>query len=597
MVEANTELLGGAAVTVFLALLFFGVVVLWDVALALRSVGDKIDKLEDNIDDDLTDIAHHLDGMSNARGGGGGTQLHLSGGTISSGPGPNQPQQAPQAGPQQAPQAGPQQAPQAGPQQGQPTGDPPGGVGPQPQSHSQQAEQQSAAARRAEEQDEGATSSETVDRPESPRPDADDPQSDDRADEAGDNEGSADESASDAESDADDEPSAHPRAERNRGRFVTSPDRTAWYATPLDHEAIAAARPTIAGALTDGSDDGTDDSDVIAAGPVGSSTGAETETRVAASETVPGDATDGETNDAADGDDSEQIGDPTEDGETAADVREASDAASETTERADPEPREPGDGKTDDAADGGLEDPADESSDSPDDIDSLSFDDLTEDADAPAEGAKTASTDDGSADDEFADDESANANPDDPDRSDVPDVADGSTEPEPAGEESSLEDDAAADSGGAAVTESDADDAAPAEALSPFEFDEDEFEAEDVSVEDAVDTMNENAPAPELSSHRFDVTAEETGDGGAVLTLAFEPDTIEIEGSTKRLLQYQLQSFADRESTPAADVTIGRDRIVIEIADSEGTAIQRWGEAAVSIVDRTLYLSDNSPDS
>ena len=116
-------------------------------------------------------------------------------------------------------------------------------------------------------------------------------------------------------------------------------------------------------------------------------------------------------------------------------------------------------------------------------------------------------------------------------------------------------------------------------------------------VEDAVDTMNENAPAPELSSHRFDVTAEETGDGGAVVTLAFEPDTIEIEGSTKRLLQYQLQSFADRESTPAADVTIGRDRIVIEIADSEGTAIQRWGEAAVRIVDRTLYLSDNSPDS
>ncbi|MFC6765545.1 AAA family ATPase, partial [Natrinema soli] len=122
MVEANTQLLGGAAVTVFLALLFFGVVVLWDVALALRSVGDKIDKLEDNIDDDLTDIAHHLDGMSNARGGGGGTQLHLSGGTISSGPGPNQPQQAPQVGPQQAPQAGPQQAPQAGPQQASQTG-------------------------------------------------------------------------------------------------------------------------------------------------------------------------------------------------------------------------------------------------------------------------------------------------------------------------------------------------------------------------------------------------------------------------------------------------------------------------------------------
>jgi hypothetical protein len=590
MVEANTELLGGAAVTVFLALLFFGVVVLWDVALALRSVGDKIDKLEDNIDDDLTDIAHHLDGMSNARGGGGGTQLHLSGGTISSGPGPNQPQQAPQAGPQQSPQAGPQQspqagpqqAPQAGPQQEQPTADPPDRADPQSQSHSQQAKQQSAAARRAEEPDEGTTSSETVDPTESPGSDADDPQSDDRADGAADDERSADESATDAEPDADDEPTEHPRAERNRVRFITSPDRTAWYATPLDREAIVAARPTIAGALTDGSDDGIDDSDVIAAGPVGSSTGAETEAHVTAAETVPGDTADGETDDAADG-------------------REASDAASETAERTDSEPRESGEREdgdaVDDEADGGLEDAPDESPDSPDDLDSLSFDDLTEEADAPAEGAKPAAVDDEPADDEFADDESENANPDDPDRSDVPDVADDSTEPEPAGEDPSLEDDAASDSGGAAVTESDADDAATADALSPFEFDEDEFEAEDVSVEDAVDTMNENAPAPELSSHRFDVTAEETGDGGAVVTLAFEPDTIEIEGSTKRLLQYQLQSFADRESTPAADVTIGRDRIVIEIADSEGTAIQRWGEAAVSIVDRTLYLSDNSPDS
>jgi len=269
MVEANTELLGGAAVTVFLAPCFRRRRPLGR-SPALRSVGDKIDKLEDNIDDDLTDIAHHLDGMSNARGGGGGTQLHLSGGTISSGPGPNQPQQAPQAGPQQSPQAGPQQAPQAGPQQEQPTADPPDRAGPQSQSHSQQAKQQSAAARRAEEPDEGTTSSETVDPTESPGSDADDPQSDDRADGAADDERSADESATDAEPDADDEPTEHPRAERNRVRFITSPDRTAWYATPLDREAIVAARPTIAGALTDGSDDGIDDSDVIAAGPVGS---------------------------------------------------------------------------------------------------------------------------------------------------------------------------------------------------------------------------------------------------------------------------------------------------------------------------------------
>lgn len=84
MVQMDVQFLAGVAVTVFLALLFFAVVVLWDVALALRSVGDKIDKLEDNLDDDLTEIGHSLDSMSNLSGGG-GTQLHLSGGTISGG--------------------------------------------------------------------------------------------------------------------------------------------------------------------------------------------------------------------------------------------------------------------------------------------------------------------------------------------------------------------------------------------------------------------------------------------------------------------------------------------------------------------------------
>ena len=70
MVEVDVQILGGLAVTVFLALIFFGVVVLWDVALALGSVGDKIDKLELNIDDDLKDIGYALDGISGAHNGG-----------------------------------------------------------------------------------------------------------------------------------------------------------------------------------------------------------------------------------------------------------------------------------------------------------------------------------------------------------------------------------------------------------------------------------------------------------------------------------------------------------------------------------------------
>ena len=60
--------------------------------IALRSVGDKIDKLEDNVDDGLSDIVHSLDKVSGAPGGS-ATQLHLSGGTISSGPTSGQPQQ------------------------------------------------------------------------------------------------------------------------------------------------------------------------------------------------------------------------------------------------------------------------------------------------------------------------------------------------------------------------------------------------------------------------------------------------------------------------------------------------------------------------
>ncbi len=180
---------------------------------------------------------------------------------------------------------------------------------------------------------------------------------------------------------------------------------------------------------------------------------------------------------------------------------------------------------------------------------------------------------------------------DDAGRADVPDSSGNSTEPEPAADETEPT------ANEAEETATDADDAPPADALSEFAFDEaGEFEPEDedVTVEAAVDTMNEDAPAPELSSHRFDVTATETDGGGATLTFEFDTETIDITGSTERLLQYQMQSFADRESTPDGDVTIDRDRIVIELFDSDGTAVQQWGEAAVSIIDRTLYLSDNS---
>jgi hypothetical protein len=56
MVEVGIEMLAGVAVTILLMLVFLGVVVMWDVALALRDVAEKVDSLEDDVDSDLDTI-------------------------------------------------------------------------------------------------------------------------------------------------------------------------------------------------------------------------------------------------------------------------------------------------------------------------------------------------------------------------------------------------------------------------------------------------------------------------------------------------------------------------------------------------------------
>ncbi|WP_439026301.1 hypothetical protein [Haloarchaeobius sp. DT45] len=56
MVEVTVELLASIAVTVLLMLVFLGVVVAWDIALALRDVAEKIDSLEDDVDEDLGEV-------------------------------------------------------------------------------------------------------------------------------------------------------------------------------------------------------------------------------------------------------------------------------------------------------------------------------------------------------------------------------------------------------------------------------------------------------------------------------------------------------------------------------------------------------------
>lgn len=56
MVQVGIEILAGVAVTILLMLVFLGVVVMWDVALALRDVAEKVDSLEDDVDSDLETI-------------------------------------------------------------------------------------------------------------------------------------------------------------------------------------------------------------------------------------------------------------------------------------------------------------------------------------------------------------------------------------------------------------------------------------------------------------------------------------------------------------------------------------------------------------
>ncbi|WP_435332631.1 hypothetical protein [Haloarchaeobius sp. TZWWS8] len=69
MVEVSIEVLAGIAVTIFLMLLFLGVVVAWDIALALRDVAERIDSLEDDVDEDLGTIDMTLTRIHDRLGG------------------------------------------------------------------------------------------------------------------------------------------------------------------------------------------------------------------------------------------------------------------------------------------------------------------------------------------------------------------------------------------------------------------------------------------------------------------------------------------------------------------------------------------------
>ncbi|MFC7231313.1 hypothetical protein ACFQMM_07660 [Saliphagus sp. GCM10025308] len=576
MVEMDVQFLGGVAVTVFLALLFFAVVVLWDLSLALRSVGDKVDKLEDTLDDGLTDVGHNLEGFSH--GSGGGTQLHLSSGTISSGRTQGPAQQGQQPHQPQQPQQAPHQTP-AGQAHAQP----------QP-AHEDQAEQAGPTSEveqaRADDSavDDSAAIDETTDdetATQSPGPEDDDVgESNDDGAKSFESEGEDNEqkdAASDADGDdeLDDTEDAQSESDdallaRNRGRFITSPDRTAWYATPLDRDTIADARyPQIAGELES-----------------------------APEPDVEGSSSDSEDDDSGsdDGDEQRATDEGDDDAETANDDESTVYAAPPANSPDFPEAVRQ---STMDGSDGaGLEASSDANGDvEPDHLDTATASDsdptpetdadrgeftfsegVAADADAVAETERDPSLETPapreSGDlDEASDDGSVEVVDDGPEDLDE---LNGADEPDET-DDSDAPDDAAA-------------------AFDPFDpadhVDTAEDDIEEIPVDRALETLNEEKPDLSLSSHGFEVSAEETDDG-AVLTYTFDPKTVSITGSTKRLLTYQLQSFADQESTPDGDVTIDGQQIVIDVPDADGAAVQRWGQGAVSIIDRTLYLSDN----
>ncbi|MFC7213189.1 hypothetical protein ACFQO4_03730 [Saliphagus sp. GCM10025334] len=584
----DVQFLGGVAVTVFLALLFFAVVVLWDLSLALRSVGDKVDKLEDTLDDGLTDVGHNLEGFSH--GSSGGTQLHLSSGTISSGPtqGPAQQGQQPHQ-PQQGQQAPPHA--QAGQAHAQP----------QP-AHENQAEQaESVSEAEQARADDSAVDDSAVDddaaadeaAAQSTEPEGDgEGESNDDGDESAEAErkdNEQEDTASDADADGDDAEDAQSEPDdallaRNRGRFITSPDRTAWYATPLDRDTIADARyPQIAGELESAPEPDAEDS-----------------------------SSDSEDDDSDSDDGDEQR--VTDEGDDDAETANADESTVYAAPPANsPDPPEAVRQSTVDGSDGaGLEASSDANGDlEPDHLDTAtaSDSDLTPETDVDR-GEFTFSetvTGDAGAENERRDgdgdgEEGADVDTADSDATDsnaaVQTERDSSLET-PAPRESGDPEEASDDESVEVVSDdSDEPNAAAdtAAAFDPFDpadhVDSVEDDIEEIPVDRALETLNEEKPDLSLSSHGFEVSAEENEDG-AVLTYTFDPETVSITGSTKRLLTYQLQSFADQESTPDGDVTIDGQRIVIDVPDADGAAIQRWGQGAVSIIDRTLYLSDN----
>ena len=398
----------------------------------------------------------------------------------------------------------------------------------------------------------------------------------DDTDEIGDNvpEPSADDDEP-LEEDAPDS-TPHSMAEHNRGRFVTSPDRTPWYTTHLDWDAITdALEPTIAGELESPA---IVDGDESAAGTGGETVHAETN---------------GGSTLEPDGSNKEQTTDTDQ-----SDAEESTMYAAPPAHSTDsPEPVDPEVDDTRAEVDGDSV-PSDTRSESPET--DMTDDDSDGGVDEIPGNPADHETPTGTAD-------NVEANP--------TAEADPTVELSYAEGETDAEDDVGLEVSDGAATDlegrnehdesmegiDDVEDDSGAEESTHHQADElDAFDVEEpidldpsISVDDALEELNDETPTLSLSSHQFDVTAEQDDDD-ATLIFSFDSAVVSITGSTKRLLTYQLQSFANQESTPDGSVSIEGQQITIDIPDADGNAIQRWGRGAVSIIDRTLYLSDTN---
>lgn len=659
LMEVDVQILGGVAVTVLLALLFFATVVLWDISLALRGVGDKIDKLEDTLDDDITDLTHTVDGTA-----GGGTQLHLNGGGTTIGSGPGAGQVATAAGPHSAavtddgttpnPDTQPAAAPEGTTRPEEPNGDV---SEPTPDADDTAAQAPSDAAMAGVK----------------PETEADSESHPSRASLGADptpvRGPNAPGRSTDTESATEADVTAAPETENpNHDRFVTSPDRTPWHARPLDRETVAANRSVIAGALEagsvdpespgdpssvpdeepivlggtttavddgdtadnethiddstpssgtagsggDGSPDETDDSDVTPAaideGTGGAATPDEDELsdssldRGSLSSDVDDDAA--SIFDVVTGDDlaavaqSTDQADPTDD-RTAAELFEAlleDLGLLELRTRLDAE-RQSGVERTDTADASVSEDSAETDPDESRvwtgqgaESDPSDGEQPVADTDDEAAIAEDASTDESETESNDSDDgDDANGG------DDVEDARSVDSQP---GEESHATD--SEEDGNGAADEADGGDETDEALLdgpdSGVEYTFEEFSPKDtgsaeLSVDDAVDQINDESPSLSRSTRRL--TSKATADDDGV-TLSYELDA-EAADSTTRLLRYQLQQFADQAGGDV-DVSVSGNRVVVEIPDAEGSAVSQWRRAIVEVVDRTYYLSDNSEE-